>query len=90
MDVKKYITENYPDHTIIIPDGFDDAFMGIGFSMFNAFACYNLSKVIEILMNDGMTYDEAVEYFEFNIAGAYIGENNPIFIEVPEKDIVVL
>jgi hypothetical protein len=27
-----------------------------------------------------MEGDEALEYFEFNIAGAYVGERTPIFI----------
>jgi hypothetical protein len=28
----------------------------------------------------GMTYDEAVEYLEFNVTQAYVGENTPAFI----------
>jgi hypothetical protein len=27
-----------------------------------------------------MTMEEAMEYFEFNISSAYMGENTPIFI----------
>ena len=27
-----------------------------------------------------MTYEEAVEYVEFNIEGAYIGEDTPIIV----------
>jgi hypothetical protein len=27
-----------------------------------------------------MTYEEAVEYHEFNQAGAYVGELTPVFI----------
>ena len=27
-----------------------------------------------------MTYKEAVEYFEFNILGSYMGEKTPIFL----------
>ena len=29
---------------------------------------------------DGMTEEEAVEFFEFNIAGAYVGEYTPIYM----------
>jgi hypothetical protein len=44
--------------------------------------CYDEDKVIEILMErDGMTYEEAVEYFEFNIAGAWVGESTPFFMQ---------
>jgi len=27
-----------------------------------------------------MEYDEAVEYFDFNIKGAWVGETTPVFI----------
>ena len=27
-----------------------------------------------------MTEEEAVEYFQFNVQGAYVGESTPIFI----------
>jgi hypothetical protein len=28
-----------------------------------------------------MSYEEAIEYFEYNVLGAYVGENTPIFID---------
>jgi hypothetical protein len=28
-----------------------------------------------------MTYEEAVEYFDFNIAGSYMGEYTPLYLE---------
>jgi len=31
-------------------------------------------------MDDGMTYEAAVEYFEFNVLGAGMGANTPVFI----------
>jgi len=29
---------------------------------------------------DGMSYEEAIEYFDFNVTGAYVGEHTPMFI----------
>ena len=40
---------------------------------------YDVNKIIEILARD-MSEDEAVEYFEFNILGAYMGERTPVFV----------
>ena len=40
---------------------------------------YNRDKCIEILMKD-MDQLEAIEYFEFNVIGAYVGEQTPTFI----------
>ena len=42
---------------------------------------YDYDKVIEILTED-MSYEDAVEYFEFNIIGAWMGETTPLFIRV--------
>jgi len=75
------------DQQVLLADGLEDAFVGIG-SAFNAapVAIYNRDKVIEILMaRDGMTIDEAYEFFDFNIAGAYVGESTPIFMSVMDR-----
>jgi hypothetical protein len=43
---------------------------------------YSRTRCIEALskQND-WSYDSAVEWFEFNTAGAYAGEGTPVFIE---------
>ena len=63
-------------------DGFDDAIIGIGERCGQPFlVAYDRDKCIQVLMDrDGMDYEEAVEFFDFNVAGAWMGENTPIFI----------
>jgi hypothetical protein len=73
------ISEEYPD--LLKADGFDAAILGVVQRMGIQAICYDQDKVIEILMEDGMTYEEAVEYFEFNIAGAWVGESTPFFMQ---------
>jgi hypothetical protein len=41
---------------------------------------YDTNKVIALFVKEGMTEDEAVEYFEFNVLGAYVGPNTPVYI----------
>lgn len=42
---------------------------------------YDVDKIIKIMIErDGMSYEEAFEFFEFNILGAWVGEFTPIFI----------
>ena len=36
---------------------------------------------------DGMSHEEAVEFFEFNTKGAYLGPNTPIFIDTFDWEI---
>ena len=63
-------------------DGFDDAIIGIGERCGQpSLVAYDRDKCIQVLMDrDGMDYEEAVEFFDFNVAGAWMGENTPIFI----------
>ena len=61
---------------------YEEAIIGIAdrFGMQSSVA-YDYDKVIEILARD-MSYEEAVEYFHFNIIGAWVGETTPLFIRV--------
>jgi hypothetical protein len=38
------------------------------------------------MADDAMNYDEADEYFDFNVAGAYVGPTTPAFIEKYEEE----
>ena len=40
---------------------------------------YSANKIIEILSEE-MTHEEAVEFYEFNILGAYMGDMTPIYV----------
>ena len=66
----------------LICDGFDEAIMGVAERInLGPVAAYNVEKVLEILIErDGMDYAEALEYFEFNIKGAWMGDFTPVFI----------
>ena len=40
-----------------------------------------LEKITKLVKRDDMTYDEALEFIDFNIAGAFIGEDTPILVD---------
>ncbi len=40
---------------------------------------YSADKIIEILSKE-MTHEEAEEFYEYNILGAYMGEMTPIYV----------
>jgi hypothetical protein len=70
-------------------DGFDEAIIGIGERCGQPpLVAYDRDKCIELLAeqfyDDEDPYTTAVEYFEFNVVGAWMGENTPIFITRPE------
>ena len=66
----------------LLADGFEDALIGYGYQFTYPIAVYSRKKCIEILMDDGIIeYEEATEYFDFNVAGAYVGESTPVFLD---------
>jgi hypothetical protein len=69
------------EEEILYADGFEDAFMGHAEIFNKTIAIYDKAKCLEILVErDGMTEEEAEEYFNFNVIGAYVGENTPGFL----------
>ena len=65
---------------IILYDNLDDAFIGVGNQFYNKpVAIYDREKCIEILAAD-MSYEEADEFFEFNIIGVWLGDQTPMFL----------
>ena len=64
-------------------DGFDEAIIGVGRRCGQpTIVVYDAEKCREILQKrmEGDPID-ADEYFEFNVVGAWMGENTPIFVE---------
>tara|TARA_R100001086_G_scaffold244302_1_gene173950 strand:+ start:454 stop:714 length:261 start_codon:yes stop_codon:yes gene_type:complete len=78
----QFVKDHYPDALIV--DGFDDAIIGITerYGM-NPVVLYDKRKCIKIMQDrDNMTEEEAIEFFYYNIVGAYMGEHTPCFAEV--------
>tara|TARA_R110001599_G_scaffold97429_1_gene251277 strand:- start:64 stop:306 length:243 start_codon:yes stop_codon:yes gene_type:complete len=71
------ILEYFPEEDLLKADGFDDAIIGLDNS--NMRLIYSKSICIEILMSDGMTEEDALEYFEFNVSSAWVGDMTPIW-----------
>jgi len=65
---------------LLLADGFDDAFIGVGQQFNNLVGVYNKDKCLSILKDQGMSYEEALEYFDFNVTGSYVGPQTPIFM----------
>ena len=65
---------------MLLADGFDEAIVGyIERAGMSPIACYDKDRCIEVLAKD-MSYDDASEYFYYNVIGAYMGENTPCFL----------
>jgi hypothetical protein len=65
-------------------DGHDDAVIGSATPWSNhtrvEVLVYDGNKIVEKLVSEGMTQEEAFEFVEFNIEGASVGEETPIIV----------
>ena len=71
----------------IVADGFDFAFVGVMDGPDDAHpyrAVYDTLTCIHILRLQGMTEEEAAEYFDFNVSGAYVGPGTPVFMHTSQ------
>lgn len=65
---------------VVFADGYDDAIVGVASCRGETVVVYDATKIVDTLEADGMSRDDALEFFDFNIAGAYVGENTPAFL----------
>ena len=60
-------------------DGFNQAIIGNEYNTNRV--VYSIERMLQILIDrDGMSMEEAIEYFSFNIGGAYMGEMTPVYV----------
>ena len=69
------------DPEILTADGFDDALIGyVERCGQPTIAAYDVPKCIQVLQDQGMTEDAAIEYFNFNVQGAWLGDRTPAWL----------
>jgi hypothetical protein len=83
--LRAWIAEINPD--ALLADGFEGAFLGVAERCSQpALAVYDVGRCLHILQSrDGMTEEEAAEYFSFNTLGAWAGAHSPLYLTRPPK-----
>ena len=63
-------------------DGFEDCLLGTmdRYGLPFPVLCYDLTKVINKMVKNGMTEEEANEYYHYNLIGAWVGDGTPVFL----------
>lgn len=80
-ELKQHIIDlGYSEDTVVFenPD-YADAFIGVSN---DGRAAYAFDRMVECLMNEGMDYEEAVEFIDYNTLRAldYAGDRAPIIL----------
>ena len=65
-------------------DGLDDAVIGTDYKSLRL--VYSIERILQILIErDNMDMEEAIEFFDFNIGNAYVGEMTPMYVWTEDK-----
>ena len=83
---KELLMDILSEEECVTADGFDDALVGCTYGA-NVVAVYDINKMIEILMAESMNYEDAVEFLDYNVVGAYVGEKTPLYINFVTKEV---
>ena len=87
MRNRELILEKYPDQEFLMADGFDDCILGVMERIGSEpIIVYEKEKLIRKLMEEGMTEEDALEFYYFNIVGSYVGELTPGFVELLKRE----
>lgn len=74
------IIEHFPDELFLKADGFDEAIIGVDIQTMRLI--YSVTKCISILcLDEDMEVEDAIEHFEYNVRGSYVGEKTPIWCD---------
>ena len=66
----------------VVLTGFDDAIIGLAEEFGNGpRILYSREKILQILQErDEMSFNDALDFYDFNILGMYVGEQDPIIL----------
>jgi hypothetical protein len=78
------------EDVLLEADGFEKALVGVVEQCggFRALA-YDYWKCVDVLVDDNeWDEEEAIEYMDFNVTGAYVGPGTPVFLYpfTPDED----
>lgn len=80
------------DGEALLADGFEAALLGTAEGWFGnshrIVALYDLLRCVEVLIGAGMDEDEATEWLEYNVTGAYMGPTTPVFTVISRQPII--
>jgi len=71
---------------ILVADGLDEALVGLTcYQSGRSTVCavYDYERCVAVFRKQGMTDDEAREWMDFNVVGAWVGDGTPVFLTKP-------
>jgi hypothetical protein len=77
------IIEQCPESSFLKADGYDDCILGYENDYNgNLRLIYSVKAILnKMVTEDEMSEEDAIEHFEFNMRGGYVGEQTPIWCQ---------
>ena len=89
MGIREELSDSHGDD-LLFADGFDSSIIGVAIGFDSSRVVYDAEKMAVTLVDEGMSYEEAWEYLEFNTFGAWVGEKTPIYFDAKEVSCEVI
>jgi len=78
--IRQRLCDSFGDD-LLFADNFDSAIIGVCVGFDSGRVVYDARQMVEVLLQEGTTEEEAWEYLEFNTFGAYVGKQTPIYMD---------
>lgn len=69
------------DESFLVATGFDAAIQGVAYTHEGPRVIYDIPTCLRVLRAQGMSEFDAEEYFDFNVLGAHVGPQTPLFMD---------
>ena len=81
--IREKLSEEFGEDLLFLEEKyFDIAIMGVINRCNHVAVCYSFPMVVGLIQkNSEMSEEEALDYFYYNVAGAYVGDSTPVFLE---------
>lgn len=73
-----------PNSDTYYADGFEDCIIGVFTEDEVPRVVYDKWAMVQVLQEEGMTWDDAVEFLEMSVWGGYVGPGTPVFLRTFE------
>ncbi len=81
--IREAYAEQFGDDLLFMDPGsqFDSCILGVAERCgLGPVVVYDTDKIIAALVNEGLSEEDALDHFGFNIIGAYVGERTPVYL----------
>jgi hypothetical protein len=90
MSIPQYAMDELEENEALLMEpraDYDSCVVGLGYRFSSgALAVYDIDQVLRVLGEGGVDEEEAIEYFEFNVIGSWMGDGTPIFVRLFQEE----